>query len=732
MKSKLVFGLGGALLFAAAVLSALAWTPIAAVDRSGILSPGAGYDVEIKRDDYGVPHIFGKTDADVAFGLGYAHSEDDFENIAFSIAMGRGELGQFQGTSGARTDYLVHLFRNLELIEARYETDLAPETRALVEAFADGINLYAVEHGEGEWRGILPVTGKDVVAGFVFRIPFFFGFEQHLARIFDPHGYDKMDEGEVGMPAEEEVRASLITGMSWPIGSNAIALAANRSAERATRLAVNSHQPYAGPVAWYEVVLQSEEGWHMAGGVFPGAPVVGHGHNENLGWANTVNHPDLTDVYSLTVNPENEDEYLFDGEWKAFEKGEASIRVKLFGPFSWVFNRKTLYTEYGPALCLDHGCFAIAHAGMGEIRQVEQMYRQNRANTFDEWQGAMAMQALPSFNYIYADREGHIAYFYNAHMPKRDETFNWQGLMPGDTSKTLWAGYYDLYDLPHLIDPDAGFVLNSNNSPFRATAPEDNLQRGDYPASFGIERRMTNRALRGLALFSEDQSISKEEFYAYKFDKHVVPHSRMMRLLRGLKETEFEDAALIEAQAVIRNWQGDTNVHDRGAALSILTALRILEEKPADLDGEISIMKGVADELRAHHGQIDVEWGVVNRIRRGNLDLPIGGGPQILRAVYGGNKLDDAGTLTALAGDTFIMMVEWDENGTVSSESIHQFGSATLDTGSPHYSDQVKLFVEEKFKPVWFYEADLAPHVERAYRPGQPVDLVGTSGSEGG
>ena len=187
---------------------------------------------------------------------------------------------------------------------------------------------------------------------------------------------------------------------------------------------------------------------------------------------------------------------------------------------------------------------------------------------------------------------------------------------------------------------------------------------------------MTNRALRGLELFNADPGITKEEFYTYKFDKQMVPGSRMMSLLGNIRRAALEGDNLIEAQSVIRSWDGDTGMGNRSAAMSILTGLRILGQRPADIEGELAIMKGVADELRRHHGRIDVEWGTINRIKRGDVNLPIGGGPQILRAVYGGSELAEDGTLTAVAGDTFVMMVEWDKNGTVSSESIHQFGSA--------------------------------------------------------
>ena len=146
--------------------------------------------------------------------------------------------------------------------------------------------------------------------------------------------------------------------------------APQRSADGATRLLVNSHQPYTGPVAWYEAVLQIDEGWHVAGGFFPGSPFMLHGHNEHLGWANTVNEPDLVDIYRLTINPANDNQYRLDGKWRDFEKSDAAIRVKLFGPLFWTVHRDVLFSAHGPVFKTDHGVFAIRYAGMNEVRQV--------------------------------------------------------------------------------------------------------------------------------------------------------------------------------------------------------------------------------------------------------------------------------------------------------------------------------------------------------------------------
>jgi penicillin amidase/acyl-homoserine-lactone acylase len=169
-----------------------------------------------------------------------------------------------------------------------------------------------------------------VVAGFAFRTPFFYGFDRHLLALFGDERPDSTGRGKRTLAALQG--ADLPFGL---LGSNAIALGPARSADGATRLLVNSHQPYTGPVAWYEARLKSNQGWDMAGGVFPGSPVILHGHNRDLGWANTVNLPDLVDVYLLETNPENRNQYRFDGEWRDLEVGEAEIRVRIFGRLRW-------------------------------------------------------------------------------------------------------------------------------------------------------------------------------------------------------------------------------------------------------------------------------------------------------------------------------------------------------------------------------------------------------------
>jgi len=670
--------------------------------RATLIAQAAHYHARIQRDHYGVPHISGPTDSDVAFGLAFAHCEDDFATIQGAALTARGQLAGVEGAKGAVTDYLVRLLKVRETVASQYDTALPADDRAVLKAYADGVNYYAALYPEKVEPGLLPMTGQDVAAGFVFRTPFFYGIDH----VF----------GKIMAPAPKASRVAMI-GSSLPVGSNGIAVAASKSADGATRLLVNSHQPYVGPVAWYEAVLDSGEGWHVAGGFFPGSPFMLHGHNAHLGWANTVNEPNLSTVYQLDVNPANPDQYRLDGEWKNFEKGDAAIRVKIWGPLIWTVHRPLLWSVQGPVFKTDHGVFAVRYAGMGEVRQTLQYYRLNKATNRDEWLAAMRLQALPSINYIYADEKGNIGYVYNGLFPVRAEGRDWRLVQPGDRSDTIWHGYLPFDRVPQIWNPKSGYVFNSNNTPFEATGAQDALKPADFSPTMGIQTDMTNRAYRAQETFGADAAITAEAFRAYKFDLAFSDRSDVAREIAEVVKVDPEsDSDLKSAQALLKSWDRRTNIGSRAAALAVLMRTEAAHSDTHLDVPPIDALRHAINTLKTHFGRIDPEWGQVNRMRRGQLELPIDGGPDIYRAVYGVAQKD--GTLTAAAGDTLIMFVTWDKAGALSSDSINQFGSATLDSHSAHYADQTPLFVAMKTKPVLFTQSELAGNVEADYAPG--------------
>ena len=715
---KLWFSIaGGVLALALLVLAVMAWTPTPPpADEDAIRAAAAQYSARIIRDSYGVPHIYGERDADVAFGLAWAHAEDDWETIEPTLLAARGTLARYDGQAAAPTDYIVQLLRIRETVADRYESDLSPQARAIVEAYADGMNAWALENGDRVRSGVLPMTGQDVVAGFVLRTPFMYGLDADIGELFEDERQRTISIGET------DTAFHLIDGPNPELGSNAFAVAPGRSDDGATRLIVNSHQPFTGPVAWYEIGLHSEEGWNAGGATFPGAPLVLHGHNANLGWAHTVNHPDLADIYVLEVNPDNENQYCLDGEWVDFETGNAALRVRLFGPFSWVFNRELLWSVHGPVLRQPHGTYAIRFSGHDEVRGVEQWYRMNRAENWEEWRSAMEMRAITSLNTIYADREGNIAYLYNARMPVRVEGYDWREYLPGDRTDLIWTEYQPFDALPLLLNPASGFVANANNTPFRATARNEDLVEGEYPESFGIETEMTNRGQRLLGLLERDASITAEELLDYKFDLEYATNSAVAILsieLTTMRVPET-DTLMREAQALLRAWDFSTDVENRSAALAVLTAIKCIENRhdvrgPWTCDPETALRES-AEDLMAHHGRLDPTWGEVNRHVRGDFDAPVDGGPDILRAIYCGcEELNENGQFVGMAGDTYIMAVEWDADGNLDSQSIHQFGSATLDENSPHYADQADEFVAMELRDFPWTQDEVLDGATRDY-----------------
>jgi acyl-homoserine-lactone acylase len=694
-RSRLLLVLLGLL---AAALAALALWPRPRLDAARLI-PSRRYEVRILRDAWGVPHVFGRTDPDVAYGLAWAHAEDDFRTIQGSLAAARGRLASVLGRDGAANDYMVQLLRIREVVDAGYDRDLAPETRALCEAYADGINHYAALHPDQAIASLYPVRGRDLVAGFVHKMPLFFGLDGVLRGLLEP------------APSSATPAAGG--------GSNTFAVAPGRSADGFTRLAINSHQPWAGPVAWYEAHLHSDAGWDAVGGLFPGAPLILHGHNRDLGWAHTVNRPDLVDVYALEVDPARPNRYRLDGTWRDLEVRTAAIDVKLLGPIHWTFHREVLWSVFGPVVRGPRGTFALRIAGYGEVRHIEQWYRMNRARNLAEWLDAMRINALPMFNVGYADREGHILYLYNARLPVRRAGYDWRGTVPGDTAQTLWTEFLPFERLPRVVDPPSGFVQNCNSTPFRTTTGEGNPDPAAYAPAFGIETGMTNRALRALELFGGDERITREAFDRYKFDvTYSAASAAAARLAQLLAAPAPSDPLTGRALELLRTWDRAATPESRATALALLTLdPRDDNDGPAPSTAALVEKLGaVARTLESRFGRLDPAWTDVLRLRRGPADLGLFGGPDLLHAVYGRPGAD--GRIVGTSGDSYILLVEWDAQGRVSSRSIQPYGSAVLDARSPHYADQAPLFAACRLKPVWLEEADIRAHLEREYRPG--------------
>ena len=656
----------------------------------------------------GVPHIFGNSDADAVFGLAYAHAEDDFKTIQDLLLGARAMLGSEYGAKFAVVDYFVHLIGVWDDINARYDDEVSDQVKLLCDAYAEGINTYAREHKDERISALYPLNGRDVVAGWMYQLPYLYGIEKIIGKLFNEEKPVFSENGSLVGYDIDPLNIDLI-------GSNVIGVASNKSADGFTRLLINTHQPWSGPTSWYEAHVNSEEGMNMMGGLFPGSPLVNHGHNPELGWSFTSNSPDLVDIYELEMNPENQNQYMFDGKWLELEMKEAKIKVKIWGPFKWTVKRKVYKSIHGPVLKQPHGTYAIRYSGIHEMRTIEQFYRMNKSTNIKEFKSAMSMQALPMYNTGYADKEGNLFYVYNAMIPKRNEKYSWGGYVPGNTSETLWNSYIDFTMLPQVTNPPGGFFQNCNANPFLATGKRSDVTPMTFSSTADIETHQTNRSLRILELFDADEMISREEFLQYKYDLEYTKTSVMAYAVnRFVEDIKTDDLEILAAVDLLKNWNLRNDMDNRAAALAILTFP--LRFNIADYDHDIEKitlrLKESIRKLKKSFGRFDVPLGDVQRLVRGGLDLPLDGGPGNLRAIYSSWK---DGRLVAHTGDCYIQMVEWSPTGKVSARSIHQFGSAVNDETSKFFNNQSVLFSKKEMKPVWMDLADIKKNIHREY-----------------
>ena len=690
------------------------------------LTLGDKYQVVIERDHLGVPHVIGERDVDAAFGFAYAQAEDNWQIIHDTIPFYRGTNAAINGKDAATVDFLVQWLGIWETIDRDYETQLKPETRAWIGAFVDGINYYAALHPEQTNPSIFPITEKDVVAGYMLRHLLFYGFDASITELFEPQRQRPVSRGPADADIQARPMAEGVTIGNLPVGSNAIAVSAPFTIDGATRLAINSHQPTTGPVAWYEAHIQSKEGLNVMGGLFPSSATIGVGFTENLAWGATVNKPDLVDIYVLDMDPNDPMRYKLDGEWKTLEAKDIEIEVKLFGFLPWTVTEVGLKSEHGPVIQNDHGTYAVRYAGMGEVRQLEQWLAMSKAQNFEQWRDAMRIQAFASFNFVYADREGNTMFVHNSLTPKRLPSYDWTQYLPGDDSRLIWQDYMAFDNLPQVINPASGYLHSANQTPFRVSAEADNPNKDDYAIEDGFPTRMTNRADRGLELLAELESISEQQFFDIKHDKKYSVNSRAYAYLQ---QAGSADLGAIQsdnlqnyqdAQTLITNWDLSTDIENRGAALSacVLGGEWLSEQRGNDAPKALDELVRCTDLLMSTSGRIDPLWGDVNRHVRGDLNIPVAGGPDTLRAIYGMGMEKD-GYLTNVAGDGLYYQVSWDAQGDLKVRGVHQYGAATIDENSPHYADQAEDYANEILHDPLFDDARRQSKIERRYRPGE-------------
>ena len=685
--------------------------------------------VTIHRDSWGVPHIYGPTDASVVFGHLYAQAEDNFWQIEENFILATGRAAEVHGEEALPGDLLVRALEIERLSMEEYERS-APRLRALCDAFAAGLNYFLAKNPD-----VKPRLLKRFEPWHVFAFCRYGLYVQFVLRREGISGRNVQGTLKELPPEHSQ-------------GSNMWAIAPSKTESGHALLFINPHQPYFGPGQFYEGHLHSEEGLNMSGAAFFGSLVPTLGHNEKLGWSHTVNYPDIADLYVESFDdPADPLAYRWGKERRRAEQwsetlkilGSEGIREKLYQ-----FRK----THHGPIVGTHKGKpVSLRLSRFVKGGQIAQWYAMSRAGSLEEFRKAIEPLAIPMFNIMYADREGNIFYVYNAAVPRRAPGLNWSEPVDGSDPGTEWRGYHPLAELPQLLNPPSGFLQNCNQTPFTTTIG-DNPRPGEFPP-YMVTEKDNPRAKISRRLLSRKEKFSFDSLCEAGFDTTVLlAEEQIPGIVRAWELARRSDRRLAKKMALpvaeLKKWDCVARVDSTEMTLfAVWAELGKFKLDPRkDPRAALRNLARATAGLRWHFGTWHVPWGELNRLQRippelepGFSDsapsLPIAGGPGWLGMVFNfyARRVDGQKKRYGVAGHSYVSVVNF--GPAASARSILVFGQSA-DPDSPHHLDQAKLFARKKLKPALFSREEIEKNSLRVYHPGEEAGNTGRQDAKTG
>lgn len=662
--------------------------------------------IQIVRDQWGVPHIYGKTDADVAYGLAWAHCEDDFEHVQKALLSGKNMLGRTEGKDGALFDFALQYTGLDTLVDLKYEDTFSNDFKTVLSGYIQGVNDFAETFpNEKLIKKAFPFTEQDIIRGYSIKMALMAGFGLALKAVNDNKVEEYLNVNETG--------------------SNAVAISKKRTEDEKTWLIINSHQPMEGELAWYEAHVHSEEGWNVLGGLFPGGVTIFVGSNEHLGWAHTSNFSNFGDVFKLEMHSTEKNKYKYDGEWKELGVRKAKLKVKILGFIKLGVKKKIFESEYGPVFKTKHGMYATKFPAFEAIKHAEQWYRMNKSTNFEEFEAAVKMETLPTYNILYADKNDDIFFISDGHFPKRDSSLNWKNTIIGNSSKYNWNELLPYERKPNVFNPSCGYLYSANHTPLESTCEEENWN-GDF---VGLQRFMYNRGDRFKYFLNNHEGIfTWEKLMEYKYDKkyhHDGAYMKNFETLYNLDETKYPEIA--DIILIIKNWNLDGSKENEGAAVALLVhdylkkkhntlfAMLMIREGKITESAAVEALKFAKNFLEKHHGTINVPLSKIQRHIKGEKNYAIGGLSEVPRAIDASLYNKKKGIYRAKSGDCYIQYAKFDENGPEIT-SINAFGASNR-PNNPHYTDQMEMFVNEATKTMTLDKPSIYKNAQTIYTP---------------
>ncbi|HVO96453.1 MAG TPA: penicillin acylase family protein [Bryobacteraceae bacterium] len=668
---------------------------------------------EILWDKYGVPHIFAPDRESMFYAHGWAQAQAQGNLLLLLYGQSRGRAAEYWGPEHAALDRWVRVNEVPERAKTWYDAQ-DPVFRKYVDEFARGINDYTKAHPDtigAQYRVVLPVSGVDVIGHSLRAVHYMYmGSMERMRR-----------EVNAAVRSQELARTVLPEIPEITPGSNTWAIGPPRSASGKSMLVINPHLAWGDTFYRYMEVHLVGPGYDFYGAPQIGFPTPVIGFNRRTGWGRTVNTIDTVDFYRLTVKG---DQYEFDGKLRPFERATKTMKIKQADGSFQEEKIEVLRSVHGPVVYSEKGMVvAMRVAGLDRPKMLEQWFRMGEARNLTEFQNALKMMAVPMWNANYADADGHILQVYDGLVPKRStgDVKYWAGVVPGDTSKTLWTEYLSYDELPKSLDPPSGFNQNVNEPPWFMTMPM--LDASKYPAYLSPPDIGPSlyRAKRSYRMLTEMPKISYQQMTADKLSTRVEMADAVLPDL-------IQAAAGTEAAGVLSKWDRMTDVSSRGAVLfkmftdkyRVEDHLRVRFDPLhpvdsayglADPAGAASALAAAAEECKKTYGSLDVAWGDVNRYGSGNADLPGDGGSArlgIFRTIAFERKVGNKNY--ASHGETFVCTIEFAEKQ--NAQCSLSYGNFSQ-PGSKHLEDQLPLMVEKKLHPVWRERKEIEANLEK-------------------
>ena len=694
--------------------------------------------VTIIRDTWGIPHIYGKTDADAVFGLLYAQCEDDFKRVEMNALENLGRTSEVTGENNLYADLQMRLI--YDSVGAIQEYKSCPSWfRKLLDAAADGVNYYLYKHPEVHpaaldryqpWYSLMRTNGSisatNTGGAGVQETKSFYGGNT------TPAGQSSFQDH--GIEAQQNV-----------MGSNGFALAPSKTLSKNAILYINPH------VTFYfrsEVHMASDEGLNVYGAVTWGQFFIFQGFNQHCGWMHTTGYADLADLYEEAIVKRGDAiVYKYEKNEKPVIQKPITIRYrKDDGIVSKNFTG--FYTHHGPVMAARDGKWLSLKENNRSLKGLMQSWLRTKANGFAEFQKIMDMRSNTSDNTVFADDKGNIAYWHGNFIPKRDPQYNWSKPVDGSIAATEWKGIHALKEIVQVHNPATGWIQNCNSTPFTVSgsASPDKNKYPKYMAPDGENPR----AITAARLFSSQDHFTLDKMIETGYNTYLSAFDILLPPLFAAASTDVAtDPSLKEAIEVLKAWDKKSSISSIATTLAIEWATKLSQKIPpvktieersdvvsllhamaanTSATEKLSLLSEVLKDLDKNFGTWKVSWGEMNRYQRlsgelqqkfddAAISFPVGMASSAWGCIPSFSTVKPAGKKLryGVNGNSFVAAVEFGSK--VKARTVVTGGEG-MDPSSKHFLDQAPLYINGQLKEIWFYKEDVLKHVERQYHPG--------------